>query len=122
MEKLLASQIEPLHEVRDEEKYEKLKKNMKFRGWHGLPLIVLDRHNEYKAINGSHRLAAAANCNRQVFGEIEIPVIILDEDELCNYIENETEYTFDDIFDQDLSKYILQGFNEEAAKVMEAEE
>jgi hypothetical protein len=69
--------IQPLHEVRDQEKLDFLVVSMKKNGWAGRPLLVYDAGNEYQALTGSHRLAASE------LAEIEPEVEIIDEIECC---------------------------------------
>lgn len=111
-----ADRIIPLHGIVDKNKFEALKNSMELKGWNGLVLVVLDRGNEYHAINGSHRLAAAKEL------EIDVPVLILNENDLYNYISDNTDYQFEDIYNQDYAIEILKNFNLEAYEIMKEEE
>ncbi len=69
--------IEPPHEVRDEQKKDAIVKSMKINGWQGRPILVQQNYNGNQAITGSHRIAAA-----QEVGLESIPVVFLGGDEL----------------------------------------
>lgn len=59
-ETIPASQIIPLHEVRDAAKLARLVESMDSAGWQGRPLLVVaDGNGAYVAMTGSHRHAAA---------------------------------------------------------------
>ena len=54
------SNITPVHEVRDAEKYTCLVRSMAANGWQGRPLLVVaDGNGAYVAMTGSHRYVAA---------------------------------------------------------------
>lgn len=69
--------IQPPHEVQDEEKVEQLAASMREAadGWVGRPLVVWRAHGVCQALTGSHRLAAA----RLVMSAI--PCLILTEEQ-----------------------------------------
>lgn len=71
-----AGEIQPLHEVRDYEKLEQLVQSMETDGWSGRPLLVLTYgDNQYYAMTGSHRLAAAQEVG------VEVPCYIIEDTE-----------------------------------------
>ncbi|WP_158088815.1 ParB N-terminal domain-containing protein [Thermoactinospora rubra] len=47
----------PLHEVRDEDKLDAIADDMRRRGWHGPPLVVM--RDNLSSLTGVHRRAAA---------------------------------------------------------------
>lgn len=72
MTTLSVGQIQPPHEVRDEEKLEIIAASMRETGWQGRPVLVIERSDYYQALTGSHRYAAAE------LAEIDsIPVVIV---------------------------------------------
>lgn len=62
---LPADRIVARHEVRDQDKLAELVASMASKGWEGRPLLV----SNYRALTGSHRLAAAEQLG------IEVPVV-----------------------------------------------
>jgi hypothetical protein len=74
--------IYPVHEVRDEAKYEAIKASMQAHGWQGRPILVVDCGEYYQALTGSHRLAAAASLDEEADEAFEIPIAIADIDKM----------------------------------------
>lgn len=67
--------VHPIHEVRDAAKLETLVTSMTAQGWVGEPLLVVDCADHYRALTGSHRIAAA-----EIAGiEPEISIIYQDD-------------------------------------------
>ncbi len=77
MEIVQLAKIIPLHGVRDAAKFQALKEDMEERGWVGRPLVAYSWGDGLRALNGSHRYAAA--CAADLY---EIPVEIIPEDAL----------------------------------------
>ncbi len=77
MEIVQLAKIIPPHEVRDAEKFQTLKEVMEDYGWVGRPLVAYAWGDGLRALNGSHRYAAA--CAADLY---EIPVEIIPEDAL----------------------------------------
>jgi ParB-like chromosome segregation protein Spo0J len=78
--------IEPLHGVRDRDKFEALVSSMNQKGWVGRPLVVTAGAGRMWAQTGSHRLAAA-----RAVGLETVPVIIIDIDGVDGEVD-EVEY------------------------------
>lgn len=70
-------EITPLHEARSPRHLRELVDDMRLNGWHGRPLLVIERENGYLAWTGSHRIAAAKEA-----GLTQIPCYVLSESEL----------------------------------------
>lgn len=66
--------MEPLHEVRDKEKLERLVESLEEKGWEGVPLVIWPVYNQL--LTGSHRYAAAKELE---WADSEIPVIDIEE-------------------------------------------
>ena len=119
MEIVQLAKIIPLHEVRDAAKFQALKEDMEERGWVGRPLVTYPWGDGLRALNGSHRYAAA--CAADLY---EIPVEIIPEDALTlEQIER-----LDREHDTDGFARVLEEFVEEGAaglgaviKIMRAE-
>ena len=110
----VVSYANPLHEVRDQQKYLDIMQSMESNGWQGRPILVVDCGDCFHALTGSHRIAAAEAL------ELDIPVAILDVEEFCN----DYDYTLDDItsnleffcsaiaeYDKSASELLLQDLN-----------
>ena len=82
------SDIEPLNGITDQEKYEELVISFREDGYNGVPVLV---GNEcigiYDAVTGSHRILAAREAG------IEIPCVIIDDDEIYSRIMEGTDDT-----------------------------
>ena len=82
------SDIEPLNGITDQEKYEELVISFREDGYNGVPVLV---GNEcigiYDAVTGSHRILAAREAG------IEIPCLIIEEDEIYSRIMEGTDDT-----------------------------
>ena len=60
MDQLIPPQdLNPLHEVREQEKFKELVDDMAENGWQGRSLLVIECKDKYVAWMGSHRIAAA---------------------------------------------------------------
>jgi len=101
-------QIVPLHEVRDEEKLNNLIQSMEETGWCGRPLVVIDCGNEYRALTGSHRIAAAIKA-----GLAEIPIACIEYGTMFE----DYDMTSDDLRDPEQIKKLLEEYDEEAAEL-----
>ncbi len=77
MEIVQLAKIIPPHEVRDAAKLQALKEVMEDYGWVGRPLVAYSWGDGLRALNGSHRYAAA--CAADLY---DIPVEIIPEDAL----------------------------------------
>jgi hypothetical protein len=74
-------EIQPLHEVVRVRQgaLKELVDDMKENGWHGRPLLVIDRESGYLAWTGNHRIAAAKKA-----GLAAVPCYVLGEGELIS--------------------------------------
>ena len=107
-----ANPVTPMHEVRDEAKLQSIIASMESTGWTGRPVLVFDdAEGQYKAITGSHRIAAAKAVG------IEIPVAIISDDD-CAIVIDELDYASDDY---DREKVLRDAGLIEAADIMAAE-
>jgi hypothetical protein len=106
-----ASMIQPVHEVKDADKFNIIKSSMEQNGWQGRPLLVVDMVDYYQAFTGSHRLAAA-----QEAGIEEIPVAVVDLNQMCE----DYEMTVDDLLsDIEFTYYTLKKeYDQEAAELL----
>lgn len=72
-------QIQPWHDVRDDDKVAQLAASMREHGWQGAPVVVIPGtdygwgEGDPIAITGSHRIAAA------IEAEIDVPAIDLND-------------------------------------------
>lgn len=84
LRRLDVSEIEPLHEVQDEDKLADLARAMEEDGWLGRPLLVEDlgRGSGYRAWTGSHRLPAA-----RLAGLESVPAVLVDTAKLARVLE-----------------------------------
>lgn len=96
------------HDVSDFEKLNNLVKNMEEQGWNGRPLVVIDMGGEYKALTGSHRLAAARKA-----GIENIPVACVEYSTMFE----DYEITIDDLKDIDDIYRKIDEYDEEAAEL-----
>ena len=84
--------LNPLHEVRDEQHKERLKKSIKENGWEGAPLVVM---NEEQLITGSHRYYAVKDLEEEGdFMEQDIPTIEIEE------VFEEADLDFEEIMEE----------------------
>ena len=67
-----AYSIVPVNQVTDPEKLAYLVKEFEENDWQGRPILVVDLGNEYQALTGSHRLAAAMKVR------MDVPIHILE--------------------------------------------
>lgn len=105
MEIVQIAKIIPLHEVRDEAKFQTLKEDMEERGWVGRPLVAYSWGDGLRALNGSHRYAAA--CAADLY---EIPVEIVPEDALTvEQIERLDREHDTDGFARALEEFVEEG-------------
>ncbi len=105
-----AIQIEPLHEVRDLNKFNEILTSMKKSGWIGRPLLLAEGCNGLQALTGSHRLAAAKSLGMDAL------TYILDSDLLETFCE-ENDMTLDEItyFDEDKMLVALEKIGDKEA-------
>jgi len=73
-------EIEPLHEVRNEARFDDLTASMKENGWQSRPLLVIERKSDYLAWTVSHRLAAAIKAGLSL-----VPCNVIHECQLSEY-------------------------------------
>ncbi len=119
MEIVQLAKIIPLHEVLDEAKFQGLKENMEERGWVGRPLVAYFWGDGLRALNGSHRYAAA--CAADLY---EIPVEIIPEDALTlEQIERLDREHDTDGFVRALEEFVEEGAVglDAALEIMQAE-
>jgi hypothetical protein len=78
IKRIYTKNISTLHELRDENKKNKIRDDMRNNGWTGRPVIVVKTFcGDYQALTGTHRICAA--------DEINLPVnaYILDISNIC---------------------------------------
>lgn len=73
-------EIATLHGVRNRRLLRELTAGMKAEGWHGRPLLVVERANGYLAWTGSHRVNAALAA-----GLSNVPCYVLPESKLLKH-------------------------------------
>lgn len=100
--------IEECHCVRDEEKFNSIVESMEENGWIGRPLVVVDLGGEYKALTGSHRLAAARKA-----GIGKIPVACVE----FGTMFEDYGYTAYDLKDPDETYRLIEEYDAEAAEL-----
>jgi len=113
--------VNPLHEVRDEEKLASLTQKMQEHGWEGRPLLVEPFEDGYQAWTGSHRLAAA----KQI-GLDTVPAVVIDYDKAVavvkrwGYTPDELRHGIGDSIIEDEERYQLlcEAKDEPAARLM----
>ena len=104
--------IQPLHEVRDQSKFDEIKKSMNVNGWQGRPILAIDMGDHKKALTGSHRIAVANEL------EIEIPCEIINND-LFNQICEECDWDLDMVTrDLDSFYYDLKDYDADLAELL----
>ena len=116
--------INPLHEVRNEDKLVKLTEAMKQEGWKGRPLVVEPLGEGYQAWTGSHRLPAAKEAGIET-----IPVLVIDFDKVVavmrgwGYELDELRHGIGDSLIEDEDRYdiLMEAGDKEAAKLMHEE-
>jgi ParB-like chromosome segregation protein Spo0J len=64
--------IAPRQDALDSDKVARLTEDMEQRGYCGRPLLVVDYGDHYRAITGSHRLAAASSLG------IDVPCLVIE--------------------------------------------
>jgi len=100
--------IVALHDVKDTGKLNTLITSMA-NGWNGRKILAVDCGDHLQALTGSHRIAAANEL------DIEIPVMVIDIDELC---DNE-DMTIDEIMTNlDYFYTLLVDYNVEASELL----
>lgn len=112
------SNIIPFHEVRDQDKFEKLTADMEENGWKGRPLLVIGCGGEYRALTGSHRLPAARKAGLE-----EVPVACVEYGTMFD----DCNITTDDLKTKNLKNpeniyRILKEYDEEAAELFSEDE
>lgn len=112
------SKIVPFHEVRNQEKFEKLTADMEEHGWNGRPLLVIDCKGEYRALTGSHRLSAARKAGLE-----EVPVACVEHGTMFD----DCNITTDDLKTRNLKNpmdiyRILEKYDEEAIELFSEDE
>lgn len=80
--------LRPPHEVRDSEKLEQIKNDMKANSWVGRPILAIDLVDYKQALTGSHRIASATEI------ELEIPTVTI-SNELFTQICDECDWDLD---------------------------
>jgi ParB-like chromosome segregation protein Spo0J len=111
-ETVSANQVTPPHGVRDEAKLQTIIASMESDGWSGRPVMVFDdAEGQYKALTGSHRIAAA------IAAGMPIPVAII-SDEDCAAIIDDWEGANDDY---DREQVLRDAGLVDAADLMSAE-
>jgi hypothetical protein len=127
-ENVEASTIIPMHEVRDQKKYDKIKESMSKNGWEGRPILVIDQGETSQAMTGSHRVAAAQDLG------IDIPVVKIKETDIEKLADDiglegqDKQYYMEDVFsklsegsDEDKADYLRSIGLAEKADLMDEE-
>lgn len=114
--------IKPVHEIRDEERFNRLVDSMRKNGWQGRPILALETgDDEYQGWTGSHRLPAA-----QEAGLDEIPTVIISWDDFQKAADAQGRDVFDALDhlydDQDKIKFLDDGGLHIQAELMREEE
>jgi ParB-like chromosome segregation protein Spo0J len=109
--------IYPVHEVRDEAKYETIKASMIANGWQGRPILVVDCGNYYQALTGSHRLAAATDIDKEAEVPFEVPIAIADTDKL--YDDSDYWYIDNTLNELDYFVEVLREYDADAADLLD---
>lgn len=103
--------IIPPHEVQDEDKFSSIADSMRKNGWQGRPLLVIEAGDGFKALTGSHRLAAAVEAELET-----VPVVMVDAEKFF------AEYDLSDLWDDEINVSILKEVGDTtAATLMEME-
>jgi hypothetical protein len=109
-ESIELSTITPLHPGKNERQLKTLAESLAREGWHGRPLLVIEREDDYLAWTGSHRIAAA-----KLAGFKTVPCYVLQEAQL-------TEKGFDaehgQVFDSDRLEILRKVGDETAIHIM----
>lgn len=65
-------EVQPLNQITDNDKFEKMVEDMEENGYHGAPIVAMENGNEgYIALTGSHRIYAAREAG------IDIPIVVM---------------------------------------------
>lgn len=106
----------PLHEVRDDDKLDALAADMRQRGWHGSPLVVLP---DYRlSLTGVHRRAAAEQAELEEIPGVRLEDIFeacdLDLWEIVNddddYANASAHYDFSRIVAENLPEHVIEAY------------
>lgn len=108
MENIVISpwRITPPHSVTDQEKFESIRDGLELNGWTGRPILVLEWGEEWIALTGSHRIAAA-----RAAGFEGVPCAVLPAAALIA-----AEYGPEDMYDDDVIVHILREIHAEEAE------
>ena len=98
------NQIDPPHEVNDAAKVAAIAADLEVNGWTGRPLLVLQVGDYYKALTGTHRLAAA-----KAAGLEDVPVVEVDAEAFY------ADHDLSDIWDDEVTLGILEEIEDSAA-------
>jgi len=111
------NKINPLHELRDKDKYTNLVKSMKKHGWVGDKIVAFDIGQGLQAVNGTHRIHAARQAG------IDIPIHKV-SDEIGNHVDDYGRDVHDmmNMDDGDKAKYLHKFGDKEAGRIMDREE
>ncbi len=96
--------INPVNEITDIEKYNRLVSDMRDNGWRGLPILAYEGPHGMQAVTGSHRILAAREAG------IEIPVSILE------FKRGGIDY---DIFETDMNAFLEASRDEDILSVFD---
>ena len=75
IESLSASEIIPVNQVSDPQKFDYLAKEFSANGWNGRPIVVVKDGETYYAVTGSHRIFAAQDAG------IDVEAVVLEYNE-----------------------------------------
>ena len=67
-------EVEPPHEVKNQDKYARLVEDMRAGGWQGRPILAYMSGGSMQALTGSHRIAAAREAGLAV-----VPVVLIED-------------------------------------------
>lgn len=112
-----AENVEPLHEVQDDAKFEDLVVSMKDGGWKGRPVVVFEGAAGIMGLTGSHRIAAAKEAG------VDIPIYEVDKD-AANFVDEDGNNIMDFAGtgdDQKLAEFLEQAGDEDAASLIREE-
>lgn len=109
-----STNIQPLHDVRCNDKLSRIIESMQESGWIGHPLVVrADEDGNLVGINGSHRVRAAHRVG------LEVPCVCVSDDE---YTARAEQFGgIDELCDEDRLAILEAMGEQEAAEIMRAE-
>jgi hypothetical protein len=97
-EVLESSNLKPVNEITDQEKFDSIRESLLSEGWKGRPLVYFNEAGANQAVTGSHRIHAAMS----ISPEFPVPVVEIPQEALD--LEDEKGFTVLDLVGKDEDK------------------